>query len=73
MKDSDVIKIMRKEVNMSQSEFAEYFNIPKRTLQDWEYGKRNIAHYLLELMIYKLKHEKQIQCEDVPKKDGELC
>lgn len=47
---------------MSRPQFAEYFEIPYRTVQSWElYGKsaegRKCPDYLLKLMEYKLKHE----------------
>lgn len=42
---------------MTQQAFAEYFGIPKRTLEDWEAGRRKPAEYLTELIEYKLKHE----------------
>lgn len=41
----------------TQKSFAEYFYIPRRTLQEWEYGKRGMPEYLLRLMVYKLEHE----------------
>ena len=60
MKESEVLKEVRKKLNMSQAEFADYFGIPKRTLQDWEYEKRRVPSYLLRLMIYKLRIEKML-------------
>lgn len=46
------------ETGMTQKQFAEYFRIPYRTLEDWERGVRHIAEYLLRLMIYRLEMEK---------------
>ncbi len=54
------LKEMRKTVGMTQKEFAEYFQIPKRTLEDWESGKHKMPDYLLRLMLYKLEIEKQM-------------
>lgn len=51
------IKELREHTNMNMKQFAEYFNIPYRTVQDWEYEKRKCPDYLLDLMIYKLQHE----------------
>ena len=31
---------IRKKTGMNRKEFAEYFNIPYRTVQDWESGTR---------------------------------
>lgn len=42
---------------MSRGQFAEYFDIPYRTIQNWELGLRDCPEYLLKLMHYKLKKE----------------
>ena len=52
-----MIKELRKRTKMTQKDFAEYFNIPVRTLQDWEHGRRNPADYLVELIKYKVERE----------------
>lgn len=57
MESKDVLKKAREQVGWSQAKFADYFGVPKRTYQDWEYGKRNMPAYLLRLMLYKLKME----------------
>ena len=54
------IKQMRMTAKMTQKAFAEYFNIPKRTIEDWESERRTPPEYLVELMEYKLKNEKLI-------------
>lgn len=56
---------LRKSTGMNRREFAEYFEIPYRTLQDWELGKRSMPTYLLHLMCYKVKIERLIEksCE----------
>ena len=48
---------MRKNAGMSRKEFAEYFGIPYRTVQDWELGNRKMPEYLFRLMEYKLSME----------------
>lgn len=62
------LKKLRKSTDMNRREFAEYFGIPYRTVQDWELGNRKMPDYLLRLMIYKIKMEKLISEE---KKAGE--
>lgn len=37
--------------------FSMYFEIPYRTMQNWELGLREYPDYLLKLMEYKLIHE----------------
>ncbi len=51
------IKELRKASGMTQQQFSDYFNIPKRTIENWEGEKRKCPEYLLELMKYKLEKE----------------
>lgn len=48
---------LRKLSGMTQKEYAEYFGISKRAIEDWDRGVNNCAQYLLDLMEYKLKNE----------------
>lgn len=48
------ISALRIEYRMSRKEFAEYFNIPYRTVQNWELGYRKCPLYLREMMRFKL-------------------
>lgn len=50
---------LRKSTGMNRREFAEYFEIPYRTVQEWELGNRKMPEYLLRLMDYKIKMEKK--------------
>lgn len=63
------LKKLRENTGMNRREFAEYFGIPYRTVQDWELGNRKMPDYLLRLMVYKVKMEALIS-ED--KKAGEI-
>ncbi len=49
---------LKEDSGMNWKQFAEYFQIPYRTVQDWERGNRRMPDYLLRLMEYKLKIEK---------------
>ena len=51
------IKELRAACGMTQKAFCEYLNIPPRTLQDWEAGRRNPPPYLISLIMYKLEKE----------------
>lgn len=55
------IKEMRTATGMKRTEFAAYFCIPYRTMQNWELGDRECPEYLLQLMEYKLRAEGLIQ------------
>ncbi len=48
---------LRKATGMSQTRFAEYFGIPRRTVQNWDLGLRQCPDYLIDLMEYKLRKE----------------
>jgi DNA-binding transcriptional regulator YiaG len=49
---------LRTTTGMNRREFAEYFGIPYRTMQDWELGNRKMPEYLFRLMAYKVEMEK---------------
>lgn len=54
------IKELRQTAKMTQYEFANYFGIPFRTIQNWEGGQRTPPQYIVNLIEYKLKKEKHI-------------
>ena len=41
---------IRKLLGLSQSAFGKRYNIPVRTIQDWESGRRKAPIYVLELL-----------------------
>lgn len=51
------IKKLRLKIGMSQRKFAEYFNIPQRTIENWEGGQRTPPEYVVELIRYKIEGE----------------
>ena len=72
MNSRDYLLELRESTGMTRTEFCEYFEIPYRTLQDWELGNRKMPEYLLRLMAYKIKMEelekKEIQRKRVKNK-----
>lgn len=54
-------KELKQKSGMTQKQFADYFGIPKRTIEDWDRGTSKCAEYLLKLMEYKLQKEKIIK------------
>ena len=52
---------LRNSSGMSRKEFCEYFQIPYRTVQDWELGQRKMPDYLLHLIAYKLKINRLVE------------
>ena len=53
--DCDVKKL-REKTKMNRKEFCKYFNIPYRTVEDWENKKSTCAIYLFNLMEKDLKN-----------------
>jgi transcriptional regulator with XRE-family HTH domain len=51
------IKELREAAGMSRKEFAEYFRISYRRVQNWELDTRGCSPLLLDLMAYKLEKE----------------
>ena len=54
------IKEIRQSTGLSQAKFCEALNIPKRTLQDWEQGKRQCPGYVAELIAYRVANDPTI-------------
>lgn len=52
---SDIINI-RKKLHLSQSSFASLMGISKRTLEDWEQGRRNPSGSACSLLRIAQKH-----------------
>ena len=52
-------KELRQESGMTQKQFADHFGIPKRTVENWEAAVNKCPDYLLDLIEYKLKKEKE--------------
>lgn len=61
MEKKDRLIKLRESTGMNRRQFAEYFEIPYRTIQDWELGSREMPEYLLRLMAYKLRMEQLIK------------
>ena len=51
------IKELRLSTGMTIQEFSDYFNIPRRTIENWEGGQRKPPVYVVELIKYKIKKE----------------
>lgn len=51
---SDILSL-RRSTGINRREFADYFNIPYRTVENWENDVNTCPAYLYELMVFKLK------------------
>lgn len=54
------INALRSASGMTQQAFGDYFGIPLRSIQNWEYGASQCPEYLINLIEYKLKKENLI-------------
>lgn len=58
METKDEVKALRESTGMNRKEFCEYFDIPYRTVTEWERGTRKMPDYVLRLLMYRVKMEK---------------
>lgn len=49
---------LREQTGMNRREFCEYFQIPYRTVTEWERGNRSAPEYVLRMMEYMIRMEK---------------
>ena len=50
-------KELRESVGMNRKDFCIYFQIPYRTVTEWELGNRHAPEYVLRLLEYYIQHE----------------
>lgn len=52
---------LRKKTGMTRQQFSQaVYNIPVRTIQDWELGQRTCADYIVKLIEHKLRSDNLI-------------
>ncbi len=54
-----VFSMVRQKSGMNRVEFAKWLDIPYRTMQEWELGRRAMPDYVLRLIAYKVVNEKE--------------
>lgn len=71
-------KELREQSGMNMKQFAAHFEIPYRTIQNWEAGVNKCPEYLLKLMKFRLDHEqvtykikKSLSELGIPKEEAE--
>ena len=55
------IKELRESTGMNRKEFCEYFDIPYRTVSEWERDGRHAPDYVLRLLEYYIRMERMIK------------
>ncbi len=53
------IEAIRNMTGMTRPQFSEWLGMPLRTLQAWEKGTREMPEYVLRLIAYKVRMEKE--------------
>ena len=66
---SKKIKELRESTGMNRREFCEYFDIPYRTVTEWERNNRHAPAYVLRLLEYYIRMEKLIKDEEADRTD----
>ena len=51
------IKELRESTGMNRKEFCDFFQIPYRTVTDWERDNRHAPDYVLKLLEYYIRME----------------
>lgn len=59
MELSEKIHALRAETGLNRKQFAEHFQIPLRTVEEWEAGRRKPPEYILRLIKYQILYEQQ--------------
>ena len=57
------IKELRESTGMNRREFCEYFDIPYRTVTEWERDMRHAPDYVVRLLEYYIRMEKMFKKE----------
>ncbi len=74
MQENEQIKKLRLETGMNRKQFAEHFQIPLRTVEDWELDRRTPAEYIPRLLQYQWKYEQLVKkvCVQNPERNVEI-
>jgi DNA-binding transcriptional regulator YiaG len=57
MEYKDRIIELRESTGMNRKEFCEYFQIPYRTVTEWERDNRHAPEYVIRLLEYYIRME----------------
>ena len=57
MNKAEEIKKLRESTGMNRKEFCERFEIPYRTMTEWENDGRHAPDYVIRLLAYYIKME----------------
>ena len=58
MEKAEKIKALRESTGMNRKEFCKYFQIPYRTVSEWERDGRHAPDYVIRLLEYYIRMER---------------
>jgi DNA-binding transcriptional regulator YiaG len=64
MNCSKKIKELRESTGMNRKEFCDYFQIPYRTVTEWERDNRHAPEYVLRLLEYYIRMNNMVKKVD---------
>lgn len=64
VEDINNVRELREHLNMSQSEFAEYFGVSLRSVQSWEQRQRNVPLYVFEAFKKIVMYEEMLKIRE---------
>lgn len=59
--DKNPIRTIRTETGLTQAAFGEELGIPRRTIEDWEAGKRECPSYVVDLLAFRVRHDEGLR------------
>ena len=58
------MKELRESTGLNRKDFCEKFEIPYRTMTEWELGHRNAPPYVLRLLSYYIEMQRELAEND---------
>ncbi|MCR4695903.1 MAG: helix-turn-helix domain-containing protein [Lachnospiraceae bacterium] len=68
---SSKMKELRESTGLNRKEFCEKFDIPYRTMTEWELGHRNAPPYVLKLLSYYVSMQKKLNEKTLGEKEND--
>lgn len=62
--DTSPIRALRAETGLTQAGFSAALGIPRRTIQSWEMGERECPAYVIDLIAYRVHHDRKLRCKE---------
>lgn len=59
------VKEMREKLGLTQEAFSRRYNIPKRTIENWESGKSKPPIYVMEMLEKSVQHHVTKSVEEI--------